>query len=25
VEVPVENASNEWLEEVSDEVYGKLK
>ena len=25
VEVPGENASNEWLEPVSDEVYGKLR
>jgi len=25
VEVPAEDASNEWLEEVTDEVYGKLK
>ena len=25
VEVPAEGASNEWLEEVTDEVYGKLK
>ncbi|NNU77636.1 cupin domain-containing protein [Clostridium estertheticum] len=25
VEVPAEDASNEWLEAVTDEVYGKLK
>ena len=25
IEVPAEGASNEWLEEVSDEEYGKLK
>ena len=25
VEVPAEGASNEWLEPVSDEDYGKLK
>jgi quercetin dioxygenase-like cupin family protein len=25
VEVPAENASNEWLEAVTDKVYGKLK
>lgn len=25
VEVPAENSSNEWLEEVSDEEYSKLK
>ena len=25
IEVPAENGSNEWLEPVSDEEYGKLK
>lgn len=25
IEVPAESASNEWLEEVSDELYNKLK
>lgn len=25
IEVPAEGASNEWLEEVSDELYNKLK
>lgn len=25
IEVPAESASNEWLEEVSDELYSKLK
>ena len=25
IEVPAEGASNKWLEEVSDEEYGKLK
>ena len=25
IEVPAEGASNEWLEEVSEEEYGKLK
>ena len=25
IEVPAEGASNEWLEAVSDEEYGKLK
>ncbi|WP_255450721.1 hypothetical protein [Sporomusa sp. KB1] len=25
VEVPAEDSSNEWLEPVDDEVYGKLK
>ena len=25
IEVPAENASNEWLEEVADEDYNKLK
>ena len=25
IEVPGENSSNEWLEPVSDEEYGKLK